>query len=76
MTPGAVHSTWAHDFLKPDDFRPTSELQFVRSSVFHTPMSSGIVAVARMGSADSLSAAVGGERLDWAHVLTVVASPH
>jgi hypothetical protein len=35
------------------------------------PMHSGIVAVARPSSADSLGAAVGGERLDWAQVLAL-----
>lgn len=73
--PGAVHSTWAHDFFAPDAFVRTGDLHFVRSGAFHTPMSSGIIAVARISSADSLGAAVGGERLAWPQVLAA-APPH
>ena len=72
VAPRAIHSTWAHDYLAPDAFLRTGELHFVHSTAFHTPMHSGIVAVAQPSSADSLGAAVGGERLDWAQVLALV----
>ena len=76
VAPATVHSTWAHDYLAPDAFIRTAELQFVRSTAFHTPMSSGIIAVARSSSADSLGAAAHGERLDWAQVLAVASPSH
>lgn len=69
MAPGAVHSAWGHDYRSPGEWARTSDLSFVRSSAFHTPMGSGIVALARPEAADSLRAAVGGERSDWAQVL-------
>lgn len=68
VAPRAIHSTWAHDYLAPGTFLRTDELYLVHSTAFHTPMSSGIVALARSSSADSLWGAVGGERLDWAQV--------
>ena len=75
VAPAAVHSTWAHDYLATDAWSRTGELHFVRSNVLHTPMSSGIVALARASSADSLGAATGGERLDWAQVLALAPTP-
>jgi len=71
VAPDKIHSTWVHDYLAPDSFVRTGEVHFVRSTAFHTPMSSGIVAVAPTSSADSLGMAVGGERLDWAQVLAL-----
>lgn len=69
MAPGAVHSTWAHDYASPGEWVRTRDLSFVHSDAFHTPMSSGLVALARPQVGDSLRAALGGERLDWAQVL-------
>lgn len=68
VSPAAVHSTWAHDYTAPGEWVRTSDLAFLRSDSFHTPMGSGIVALARPASADSLRATAGGERLDWAQV--------
>jgi copper chaperone NosL len=69
MAPGAVHSTWAHDLASPGEWVRTGDLSFVRSDAFHTPMGSGLVALARPQTGDSLRAALGGEQLDWAQVL-------
>lgn len=69
VAPGAVHSTWAHDYAGPGAWLSTSDLSFVRSDAFHTPMGSGLVALARPQVADSVRDATGGERLDWAQVL-------
>jgi len=76
MAVGAIHSTWAHDYLAPDTFLRTDQLHFVRSAAFHTPMSSEIAAVVRPGSADSLGTTLPGERLDWTQVLALAAPPH
>ena len=76
VAPGTVHSTWAHDYPAPDAFVRTAELYFVRSPAFHTPMSSGVVAFRQSSNADSLGAAVHGERLEWAQVLAVAAPSH
>ena len=73
---GDIHSTWAQDYLAPGTFLRTSQLHFVRSTAFHTPMSSGIAAVLHPGSADSLSSATQGERLDWTQVLALAAPSH
>ena len=40
---------------------PAGDLSFVRSDSFHTPMGSGLVALARPQVADSIRAAVGGD---------------
>lgn len=69
MAPAAVHSAWAHDYVAPGEWARTGDLSFVHSDSFHTPMGSGLVALASREDADSLRAAVGGERLDWAQVL-------
>lgn len=69
LAPAGVHSAWAHDYVAPGEWARTSDLSFVHSDSFHTPMGSGLVALARVGDADSLGAAVGGELLDWAQVL-------
>lgn len=69
VAPGAAHSTWAHDYLTPAQWMPAGDLSFVRSDSFHTPMGSGLVALARPQVADSIRAAVGGGRLDWPQVL-------
>ena len=71
VAPGAVHSTWAHDYASPGEWVRTGDLSYVRSESFHTPMGSGLVALMRSQGADSLRAAVSGERLDWAQVLAL-----
>jgi hypothetical protein len=48
---------------------PAGDLSFVRGDSFHTPMGSGLVALARPQVADSIRAATDGERLDWPQVL-------
>jgi len=68
---GAVHSTWAHDYASPGEWVRTGDLSYVRSESFHTPMGSGLVALTRAQGADSLRAAVNGDRLDWAQVLAL-----
>ena len=67
---GAIHSTWAHDYASPGEWVRTADLFLVQSDSLHTPMGSGVVALARAESAESLRAAMGGDRLDWAQVLT------
>ena len=67
---GAVHSTWGHDYVSPGEWVSTADLSFVHSDSLHTPMGSGVVALARTETAESLRAAVGGDRLDWAQVLS------
>ena len=69
---GSVHSTWAHDYVAPGEWVPTRDLAFVRSDSFHTPMGSGLAALARPQVADSIREAAGGERLDWTQVLARV----
>jgi copper chaperone NosL len=69
VAPRAIHSTWAHDYASAGAWLPTSGLSFVRSDAFHTPMGSGLVALAQSQVADSVREAMGGERLDWAQVL-------
>jgi copper chaperone NosL len=69
VAPAAVHSAWAHDYVSPHEWKRIGDLSFVQGDSFHTPMGSGVIALARAGVADSLRAAVGGERLDWAQVL-------
>jgi copper chaperone NosL len=69
VAPGAIHSTWAHDYAAAATWLPTSGLSFVRSDAFHTPMGSGLVALAQSEVADSVRAATGGERVNWAQVL-------
>jgi hypothetical protein len=69
VAPGAAQSTWAHDYLAPAEWVPAGDLSFVRSEMFHTPMGSGLVALAHPLVADSIRAAVRGGRLDWPQVL-------
>ena len=69
VAPGAAQSTWAHHYLAPAEWVPAGDLSFVRSEMFHTPMGSGLVALAHPLVADSIRAAVRGGRLDWPQVL-------
>ena len=70
VAPDAIHSTWAHDFASPGEWVRTADLYFVRSDSLRTPMGSGLVALARAESAESLHSAVGGDAFDWPQVLS------
>ncbi len=65
----AVAGVWVYDSRTPDAMLPADSAMFVRSPVIHTPMASGLAAVASRASADSLVTATGGTLLTWAQVL-------
>lgn len=69
MSANAVHSAWAHDYVAPDAWMRTGDLTFVRSDSLHTPMGSGLIALAQPVLADSLRLALNGSTSDWARVL-------
>ena len=62
------HSMWVMDYLRPDSLIPADQAIFLRSDSLRTPMDHRLVAVTPGPAADSLQAALGAERLDWAGV--------
>ena len=62
------HSLWVMDYLRPDSLIPADQAIFLRSDALRTPMDHRLVAVTAGPAADSLQAALGAERLDWAAV--------
>ena len=68
-----VHSVWVHDFARPDSLLDVSAVTFLRSDRFQTPMDYRVVALRPGAGADSVRAAVGGDRLDWEGVLRLIA---
>jgi copper chaperone NosL len=62
-----------HDFARPDSLLDVSTVTFLRSDRFQTPMDYRVVALRPGAGADSVRAAVGGDRLDWEGVLRLVA---
>jgi copper chaperone NosL len=72
QTPAAeVSSVWVIDFGHPDSLIPAGTALFVRSTTFHTPMGSGVVATADSTAADALAHTSGGTVLRWNDVLAV-----
>lgn len=66
---GGVAGVWVYDSRTPEVMLSADSAVFVRSPVIHTPMASGLVAVASRRAADSLMAETGGTVLTWPQVL-------
>jgi copper chaperone NosL len=64
-----VSSVWVIDFDHPDSLIAARSAVFVRSSTFHTPMGSGVVATQDSVAAISLARLVDGEVMAWSDVL-------
>lgn len=75
VDPSAVAGLWVNDFFQPDRRLPADSAVYVRSEHLHTPMGSGLAAVAPGAEADSLGRLTGGEVLTWEEVLRLPA-PH
>lgn len=60
-----IRSLWVTDYLDPATLRNADEAWFVQSDAVHTPMASGLVALASQHQADSLAAALQGSVLRW-----------
>jgi len=74
-TPAAeVSSVWVIDYTHPDSLIAADGAVFVRSSTFHTPMGSGVVATADSAAATALAREVGGQVMRWADVLTAASA--
>jgi copper chaperone NosL len=64
IAPSAVHSLWAHHFLRPDSMLDARAAIYLRVDSLRTPMGSHVVAIAP-GEVDSAHARLGGVRLAW-----------
>lgn len=60
-----IRSLWVTNYLDPGALLPVSDAWFVQSEAVHTPMASGLAALASQGQADSLAAALHGTVLRW-----------
>ncbi len=72
--PEQVQSAWVSDFRHPGTLIPAQDAAFLRTDAVQSPMASNLVAVPR-AAGDSLQAALGGVRLDWAQVLAAARPP-
>ena len=69
-TPAAeVSSVWVIDYTHPGILIAADSALFVRSSAFHTPMGSGVVATPTLAAATALVHQTGGIVLTWDQVL-------
>jgi copper chaperone NosL len=71
IAPDDIHSLWVSDYLQPDSLLAVEQGVFIRSPSLRTPMDSRIVAARPGPAADSLAAALGGERLAWSEVMAI-----
>lgn len=69
VPPADVAALWVNDFLDPTRRLPADSAVYIRTAGLHTPMGSGLAAVAPGAEADSLSSLTGGEVLGWQAVL-------
>jgi copper chaperone NosL len=60
---------WVSDYLHPDTWLPADSARYLRSPATHTPMASGLLAVAPGAPIDSLQGALTGQRLSWTQVM-------
>lgn len=60
-----IRSVWVTDFLDPASLLDASEAWFVQSDAVHTPMASGLAALATRAQADSVAVSVQGAVLRW-----------
>lgn len=68
VAPEKVHGAWAADFLHAGLWLPVESAIYLRTDSLHTPMASGLIALAPGAPVDSVVLALGGTRLDWAAV--------
>jgi len=69
-TPAAeVSSVWVIDYGHPESLIAAEGAVFVRSTAFHTPMGSGVVAVGGSAAASALAHESEGTVMRWAEVL-------
>jgi copper chaperone NosL len=69
VPPGAVHSLWVHDFLRPDSLLDARTAVYLRVDSLRTPMNSHVAALAPGAGADRGQARLGGARLGWAELV-------
>lgn len=74
--PGKVRGAWAADFLHPGSWIPVDSAIYLRTDSLHTPMASGLVALAADAPVDSLRQALGATRLAWSAVQAGAESGH
>lgn len=69
-TPAAeASSVWVIDYTHPDSLIAAESAVYVRSSAFHTPMGSGVVATPDSTVANTLAYETTGKVMRWAEVL-------
>ena len=61
---------WVSDYLHPESWLSADSANYLRSPANHTPMASGLLAVAPGAPIDSLRAALSGQQLTWVQVMT------
>lgn len=66
-----VSSIWVVDYIRTDTLIDAATATFVQSETFHTPMGSGLAAIADRATADSLARASGGKVRTWKEVLAL-----
>jgi len=59
---------WVNDFVHPGQWLAAPQAIYLRTDSLRTPMGSGLIAIGADGPVDSLRAALGATRLDWAAV--------
>lgn len=60
-----VRSLWVTSFLEPGTLLEADQAWFVEAGALHTPMASGLAALATAAQADSVAAAFDGRVLRW-----------
>ncbi|MEO8029723.1 MAG: hypothetical protein ABJC74_00650 [Gemmatimonadota bacterium] len=58
-------AAWVSDFQHPGHWLRSDSAIYLRTAALHTPMASGVIALAGGGPVDSLAAALAATRLDW-----------
>lgn len=69
--PEDVSSIWVVDYIRTDTLIAATTAFFVQSETFHTPMGSGLAALADRATADSLARVTGGKLRTWTEVLAL-----
>lgn len=67
-----VTRIWSVDYSRPTELVDAREASYIRSSRFLSPMGVNIAAFRSKADADSAYARIGGERMDWPGVVSLV----
>ena len=72
LRPARVRKIWSVDYSRPTELRDAREAVYIRSDKVLSPMGVNIAAFGSKAEADSACTRIGGDRMNWLEVVSLV----